>query len=249
MDTVAPCCPPRRRRGPVALAGSLLVAGVALVLPSCGWDGHFTILGYTTRPNYDTKYKTVRVPIFKNLTMRDSTREGLEFQLTQAVIREIGLKTPYRVVGGDCDADTELTGTITAFTKVPVNRNQLNEVREAETVLGVQVTWQDLRSGEYLSRPRSGPGAPPPPPPPLVPAQDGLVPGISAPTPPSPAAVPVVVPPPGPPGGPPDSSSAPVMVYSQSGFIPELGQSNATAYKQNVDRMAVQIVSLMEVPW
>ena len=135
----------------------VLLGGLALSAAGCEDGGHFTVLGYTTRPNYDTSICTVRVPIFKNLTMRDSTREGIEFQLTQAVIREIGLKTPYRVVGGNCDADTELTGTITAFTKVPVNRNQLNEVREAETTMTVEVTWRDLRTGEILSLPKARP--------------------------------------------------------------------------------------------
>ena len=38
----------------------------ALLLPSCAWDGHLNVLGYSTRPNYDTSIRTVRVPIFKN---------------------------------------------------------------------------------------------------------------------------------------------------------------------------------------
>ena len=33
------------------------------------------------------------------------------------------------------------------------------------------------------------------------------------------------------------------------GFIPELGGSLTTAEKQNVDRLAIQIVSMMEIPW
>src|ERR687884_259892 len=111
---------------------SWLLPLLALLLSSCAGDGHLTLLGYTTRPNYDTSIRTVRVPIFKNFTMRDSTRQGLEFDLTKAVVREIELKTPYKVVGADCDADTELTGTIVAYNKGILNRNQQNEVREAE---------------------------------------------------------------------------------------------------------------------
>src|ERR1043166_6855054 len=84
-----------------------LLAFLALLLPSCSSGGNFCLLGYTTQPNYDTSIHTVRVPIFKNTTLRDSTREGIEFDLTKAVIREIELKTPYKVVGADCDADAE----------------------------------------------------------------------------------------------------------------------------------------------
>ena len=41
----------------------------------------------------------------------------------------------------------------------------------------------------------------------------------------------------------------PVLVQSIGGFIPELGESLTTAQKRNVDRLAVQIVSMMEKPW
>ncbi len=189
---------------------SALLPLVALVLPSCTWDGNFTVLGYTTRPNYDTaNIHTVRVPIFKNLTFQ----RGLEFDLTEAVVREIEAKTPFKVVGEGCSADTELTGTIVTATKTLLNRTQFNEVREAETLMAVQIYWRDLRTGEILSQPKLPPGAPPPPPPP--------------------------------PGAPPPT----VLVQSLGHFIPELGQSLTTAHKENVDRLAVQIVSMMEAPW
>lgn len=194
----------------------LLLAAVTLGLSSCETDGHFTVLGYTTRPNYRPDIRTVRVPIFENATIRDSTRQGLEFDLTRAVVREIEQKTPYKVVGPGCEADTELTGRIVTLTKRIINLDQYNEVREAETTLTVQVVWKDLRSGDVLSRPARAPGTPPPPPP---------EPGTPAPPVP------------------------PVTVVSQAGFIPELGESPTTAYKRNVDRMAQQIVSMMEVPW
>lgn len=194
----------------------LMLAAATLGLPSCEPGGHFTLLGYTTQPNYRTDIRTVRVSIFKNATPRDSVRQGLEMDLTQAIVREIEQKTPYKVVGLGCDADTELTGKIVTLTKNIINRNQLNEVREAETTLGVQVLWKDLHSGEILSKPIRKPGTPLPPPPP---------PGAPPPPPP------------------------PVLVTSIAGFIPEIGQSTTTAYQDNVNRLAVQIVCLMEKPW
>src|SRR5438552_14575544 len=106
-----------------------LVAVAASLLPGCAnWDGHFCVLGYTTRPMYDLSIRTVRVPIFKNLTFR----HGLEFQLTEAVVREIQAKTPYRVVQSCEDADTELIGTIVGRSKAVINFNQLAETREAQ---------------------------------------------------------------------------------------------------------------------
>jgi Lipopolysaccharide-assembly len=199
--------PPRRVLG-------FLVGALVGLLPSCAWDGNFCLFGYTTKPNYDTGIHTVRVPIFKNVTFY----RGLEFELTQAVVREIEAKTPYKIVGEGCAADTELTGTIVNVTKTILNRNQLNEVREAETLLGAEIVWRDLRTGEILSRPRTGRDAPLPLPPDL------------------------------PPGAP--LPKPPVMLVTSLGhFVPEIGQSITTAHQENADRLAIQIVSMMEKPW
>jgi hypothetical protein len=196
------------------LAPAALLAAVALVLPSCE---NFSVFGYTTRPNYRTDIHSVRVPLFKSNLILDSTRRGLEMDLTQAVIRRIQVRTPWCKVNTG-NEDTELTGTIVSLTKNILNRDQQNLPRETETDMAVEVVWRDLRTGEILSLPKRGPGAPPPPPP-------DLPPGAPAPPPPGTA------------------------VFSIGQLIPEIGQSNATAYKQNIDRLAEQIVSLMEEPW
>jgi hypothetical protein len=193
-----------------------LLVGAALALSSCTSDGNLVILGYTSRPNYDLAIKTVYVPIFKNLTMR----RGLEFDLTQEVVHQIESITPYKVVSNPACADTQLDGVITSVTKANINVNPLNEVREANTVMTVLVTWKDLRpghQGEYLSAPRK-PNEPPPG------------------TPPAPGAPPVPPPP-------------PIVIQAQASFIPELGQSITTAFQTDVKRIAVQIVSMMEKPW
>src|SRR5690348_3492496 len=103
--------PTNTHRGRAALA--VCLASGALLLPACEAGGHFNVLGYSSKPLYDTDIHTIRVPIFQNKTFR----RGLEFDLTQAVVRAIEAKTPYKVVSCDCDADTELTGTIINVTK------------------------------------------------------------------------------------------------------------------------------------
>src|SRR5215207_5761989 len=136
---------------------AILLAGLAL--PGCESGGHFTVLGYTTKPNYDPCIKTVYVPIFHSQILLDETRRQVPFTLTRAVIREIEAKTPYKVVSNREGADTELTGNVVALTKNLLIRNQLNEIREAETVLTVGIVWKDLRSGEILSKPGKGQSA------------------------------------------------------------------------------------------
>jgi Lipopolysaccharide-assembly len=218
----------------------IAVAGLVVLLPACIQDGHLCIAGYTTKPNYNTAYHTVRVPIFKNNTLR----QGLEFDLTKAVVNEIEWKTPYKVVSCDEDADTELLGKITLANKAVINRNQLNEIREAETTLTVELVWRDLKTGEILSKPRKGP-----------PPMDLQIPALpSATRPTGQDGRPLELPPGAiePPTGTPEPLVGPppvVLVTSLGHFIPELGQSITTAYQQNVKRLATQIVSLMEQPW
>jgi Lipopolysaccharide-assembly len=194
-----------------AAAFRLLIVALGIVLPSCNGDGNFTILGYTTSPMYDCGIRTVRVPIFKNETMR----QGLEFELTKEVVKQIEAITPYKVISGQGHADTELTGTITLMNKAVTLRTPLNEIRQGQTVLAVALQWKDLRTGEYLSRPRSGPGSLSPDAPPGA----------------------QFIPPP------------PVVVTSTANFVPELGESITTAQQQNMQKLAIQIVSMMEKPW
>lgn len=216
----------------ISIVGLVLVAAA---LPGCESGGHFTFLGYTSRPNYDTCIKSVFVPIFQSNIMLDETRRQMPFDLTRAVVKEIEAKTPYKVVSDRCKADTELSGTIMSLNKNLLIRNQLNEIREGETTLVVGVVWRDVRSGEILSRPRKGQTCLPTP---GIPALD--IPEING----QPA-----IPPPTLPDGKPNPANAPVLVTGLGDYIPELGQSTTTAYQQSIKKVAVEIVSLMEKPW
>ena len=250
------------------LAALFVLASYAILLPSCAWDGHFDVLGYTTQPNYDTSYKTVRVPIFKTrVNMMATPIPGLEQDLTEEIVRQIQLKTPYKIDQGN--ADTELTGTIVGFTKNLINFTQFNTVREAETTLVVALVWRDLRTGKILTRASRRPGQALPidPRQPLLPddaaagvlrTPDSLLPPGSKPISlPSAPRQPIA----GDIGGLPESNeftivdpltrekAVPVTLRSIGHFKPELGESITTALKENVDRIAVQIVSVMEKGW
>jgi hypothetical protein len=255
------------KRSLVARYGPLLI--LALCLPACESGGNFTILGYTTKPNYDCNIHTVYVPIFENRTYY----RGLEFDLTQAIVREIEAKTPFKVVSDRDRADTELTGSIVVYTKSILNRNQYNEIREGQNLLTVNIIWRNLHTGEILSKPgkRIGEETPPvlgPPPGmnlPGAPISPPIMPEPTTIAAPNPPAGPGVVPPPLPTGTPnnsvpvlptPPPSSSPsamssvsVPISSLGYFVPELGGSMATAMQQNVNRLAIQVVSMMEKPW
>jgi hypothetical protein len=115
---------------------SWLQAGFALILGGCG---------YSTRPLYSDYIRTVYVPMFQSKTFR----RGLEFQLTEAVVKEIERKTPFKVVGSE-DADTVLEGTIRYADKRVVVESPEDEPRHIDLAIAVDVRWRDRRTGELL---------------------------------------------------------------------------------------------------
>jgi hypothetical protein len=193
--------------------GILLAA--LLAATGCTNGGHFTLLGYTTQPTYDPGICTVYVPIAQNV----SFARGLEFELTKAVVRDIQAHTPLKVVSCRDHADTELEMKVANSRKAQVLQNPLNEVRDSEFIVHVEVVWRDLRPGhrgDILSNPRRyDPNELP------LPGQ-----------PPELAPQPI-----------------PVMVTPTGGYQPELGGSTATALQQAIDKAAMQITAMMEMGW
>jgi len=201
-----------------SITGGLLTLALGL-LAGCTSDGHLQLFGYTTAPTYDCDIRTVYVPIFENV----SFRRGLEFDLTRAVVREIEAKTPYKVVNSRENADTELVGKIVNRRKQLINVNQLGEVRDTEIMMAVELQWRDLRAGhlgEFLSRAENAP------------KEDPLAPGRLDPNAPHNLKHPK------------DPNT--ILVQPTTHFVPELGGSVVSAERQLIDRLAVQIVSMME---
>ncbi len=98
---------------------------------------------------YPPEIRTVHVPIFES----NSYRRNLGEWLTEAVVREIELKTPYKVVHHP-NADSILTGTLISDAKRLLIISPTDDPRETELVMQVQVRWVD-RQGNVL-RERSG---------------------------------------------------------------------------------------------
>ena len=126
------------RRGP-SIAGLLLLTLLAMLPAGCG---------YTMKSIYPSGIHTVAVPIWKNNTFR----RGLEFNLTEAIDKNIESRTPYRLAPIN-QADTELTGTIiNASEGVLSNSFQTNLPQETQFTIVVNFTWRNLRTGAVLSR-------------------------------------------------------------------------------------------------
>ena len=105
------------------------------VSPSALRTGGF--FGWHFYAPFDTsEVKTVFVS-FRTQTFR----RDLEKQLTEAVLKEISLRSPYKIVGNPKDADSLLKGMITFGDKNLIVEAPTNLPRELSATMTVQVTW------------------------------------------------------------------------------------------------------------
>lgn len=101
---------------------------------------------YQHKPLYRTEHQTVAVPIFENQTFY----RNVEFDLTEALIKEIETRTPYKVVDRS-RADTLLTGTITMIEQRLINRrSDIGVVQQLEVQMYVNFDWKDLGTGKPI---------------------------------------------------------------------------------------------------
>ena len=149
-----------------------------------------------TRSLYAPDVQTVYVPVFESFSFRRDLGE----RLTEAVIKEIELKTPFKVVNTP-DADSILSARVLNDSRRTLAENAFDDPRVSETAIRAEVTWVNRRRQ------------------PILPPQTVIL--------------------------PPEL----VDVTATSTLIPEFGQSVATSQQQAIERVAQQIVSMMEEPW
>jgi hypothetical protein len=151
---------------------------------------------FGNRSLYPIEIRTVYVPMFESVSFRRNLGE----RLTEAVMKEIEQKTPYKVVA-DPNADSILSGRIVEEGKNVLIGSRRGDPRELQVNIRVMVGWTD-RQGRTLRES---------------------------------AAVPL--------------PSELIDVQGTGNLVPEVGQSVSTAQQEAIQRVAVQIVSLMEKPW
>jgi hypothetical protein len=140
--------------------------------------------------------RTVHVPIVKNETFR----HDLGVRLSEAIVKEIDRRTPYKVTGNP-NADSVLTVTVTHETKRVLSETNDDDPRALDAIITATAKWTS-RSGEQL-----------------------MLNNISA-----------------------DEDF--MMSFGQnSRFVPEGGQSVATATQESIEKLAARIVSQMEMRW
>jgi hypothetical protein len=102
-------------------------------------------------PVYSKHIRTVHVPMFES----DSYRRNLGEWLTEAVVKELELQSPYKVVHTP-DADSVLYGRITSDQKQTLAEERNDNPRDIGIDLVINVRWVE-RSGETVLRSASIP--------------------------------------------------------------------------------------------
>ena len=167
-----------------------LVALLLLALPGCA--NYQAGSGSLYAPDVHTVY----LPMIES----ESFRRDLGERLTEAVAKEIELKTPFKVVA-DPSADSVLTIKLENDARRVVAEDGLDQARYLENQLFAEVSW--------INRRRL----------PIMPAQTMPIPGGL------------------------------IDVRQTSLLIPASGQTVASQQQLAIQRMAEQIVGLMEEPW
>lgn len=121
---------------PRRTAATITAAVVALQILTIGCAAYRVGNGTLYAPDVSTVY----VPIIQS----NSFRRELGEMLTEAVIKEIELKTPFKVVGTP-DADSALVARVLSDFKDVTIENPNDDPRAVNLGLVVEVTWQNRR--------------------------------------------------------------------------------------------------------
>lgn len=88
--------------------------------------------------------RTVHVPIVRN----DTFRHDLGVRLSEALVKEIESRTPYKVTG-DPNADSTLTCRVVNQTKIVLAEADTDDPRALDAAISVRAAWTS-RNGELL---------------------------------------------------------------------------------------------------
>lgn len=122
----------------------VLLAGViTLCVAGCASD---PTKGYSSETLYPKDINTIAIPIFTS----DSYTRDVEFELTDALIKEIEARTPYKVVSAD-RADTVILGQVREIKLDQLSKSRTTGLSE-EVIVSVTIDfqWKDQRSGKPL---------------------------------------------------------------------------------------------------
>lgn len=93
-----------------------------------------------TRSLYRGDVQTIYIPVIRN----DSFRPDVGVRLTEAIQKEIELRTPYKITTRET-AESTLTCRVTGDLKKVITETTTDEPRALEEIINVEAVWIDRR--------------------------------------------------------------------------------------------------------
>ncbi len=119
----------------------LFILASAFSLTSSGCNG------YSNESLFSSEVGSVYVEMFDS----KSFRRGIEYGLTDAVVKRIEANTPYKVVSSMDRADTVLSGMIVGIGgSVLSSERKTGRALENEVTIDAEISWKSLKTGELL---------------------------------------------------------------------------------------------------
>ncbi len=117
-----------------------------IVVVFCAGCSNDPTQGYSSKTTFREDISSVAVPIFTN----DAYTRDVEFELTDALVKEIEARTPYKVTS-QAKADTVLIGHIRSIHLDQLSKSRTTKLAEEVIVkVTIDFEWKDLRSGQTL---------------------------------------------------------------------------------------------------
>jgi len=126
-------------RSPARLAQSFLALMVI-----CGSTSGCAAYRFGSATMFRPGIRTVHVPVVRDETFR----HDLGVRLSEALVKEIERRTPYKVTG-DPNADSTLTCRVVDESKRVLTETDTDDPRALDATISVRATWTG-RSGELL---------------------------------------------------------------------------------------------------
>lgn len=118
---------------------SITILAVCLAIAGCN--------GYTNQWLYTQNVSTVYVEMFENETFR----RGMEYTLTDALVKRIEAQTPYKIVSDRNRADTIITGRIVSISEsILAGERQTGLPLEEQVQASADFSWKNLKTGKDI---------------------------------------------------------------------------------------------------
>jgi hypothetical protein len=115
-----------------------------LCLGLCGCEG---MAGYSNESLFPDEVRSVCLQMFDNQTFR----RGVEYELSDALVKRIEVDTPYKIVSDSDRADSVMSGQIVSIGEMALSIDrEVGAVLEKEVQIRAVVSWKNLKTGELL---------------------------------------------------------------------------------------------------